>query len=160
MAPPVGNFVTIGCRLPAGMNLEIGLQTTVRGGPQNGLVPQIKRMPNYRRIRINGTHARHAPLFREGIRMPATLRPEPFLTRVPADFWEAWKKEHEGTSLLRNGELFEVRNVQDAHGVKAQIIDASARPQPLAPLDPNEKFKFGKETVEKAEFEDKSEDGK
>lgn len=143
--------VTIGCRLPKGITLEVGLQTTTKvTGPSGvtGLVAQVKRSDKYQRIVIKGTHHHNAALFRAGLRPPSILRPEPFLTpNVPKDAWDEWCRQHAGCWLLRSQNLFEVKG--DARAI---ILDVMKNPAPLSPMDPTKPLKVGNDTVETADF--------
>jgi len=149
--------VTIGCRLPNGIVLEVGLETTARGGPQNGLVTRIRKTEAYRRYVLKGHHEHNRALFRQGIRLPATLKPEPFINRnVPKDLWDQWNKEHPASWLVSSGAIFVISN-KDEGSVKAAAIDASAKsPQPLAPIDPTKPLRIGEDTIETADFQPKA----
>lgn len=143
--------ITIGCRLPSGIALEVGLQATVKGGPFNRPLSLVKRTDQYKRIILRGTHRHTAKMRAAKIQVPSMMDPEPFFTDVPLDFWQRWKKEHPGSPLLTNGDLFEVANEGDK---KAITIDVQARPQPMQPLDPSKKIVVDGNTVEKADFGD------
>lgn len=142
----------IGCRLPNGYVLEVGLQTTVRGGPKDGLISLVKKRGDYQRRVLHGTHAHNAKLLLRGIRLPSELNPEPFINNVPKDLWERWKKEHANAAVLKTGQLFEVADPKD---VKAVILDVMASPTPLAPMDPSKIFKHDDNKVETADFDEK-----
>lgn len=142
--------IQIGCRLPNGYVLEVGLRTTVRGGPKDGLVSLVSRQEDYHRITLHGTHAHNAALLRRGIRLPAELNPPPFINTVPLAFWERWKKEHARAAILKAGDLFEIRDEKDKAAI---ILDAQAAPSPLAPMDPSKKFKSDGNKVETADFD-------
>ena len=148
-------MVTIGCRFPNGYTLEVGLQTTVRGGPKDGLVSLLRRQSDYQRIKLKGTHWHHANLLRQGIRPPAVLNPEPFVNQIPKDFWERWKKDHPGAAVIKSGDLFEIATAKDAGNVKAAVLDAMSKPAPLAPMDPSKAITVGTDKVETANFDEK-----
>jgi hypothetical protein len=146
--------VTIGCRLPNGIILEVGLQTTIKGGPHNRPIEKIKRLGNYRRIGLRGVNGHSLAMRRAGIQTPAVANPEPFLNRnIPKDAWEEWKRKHSDSPLLARGDLFEVKDVKDE---RAMVIDAMAKPAMLAPLDMTKPMKIGTngETIETADFKD------
>lgn len=134
--------VTLGCRLPAGMVLEVGLQTTVNGGPLNRPIAQIKQLPNYKRVVLKGTHEHTAETRRMNVQVPSILNPKPFINRnISKDFWEEWKKDHPGSYLLAQGLIFEIKG--DAASAKAAAIDAMAQPAILQPIDPSKKLRIG-----------------
>lgn len=144
--------VSIGCRLPTGIILEVGLQTTVKGGPSNRSIEQIKRLDNYARVHLGGTNQHSAPARKMGILMPSVVAPEPFITRnVSKALWEEWKRKHPGSWLLRSNNIFEVK---DEKSIRAQIIDSMATPAPLAPMDPTKALTVGGDKVETAQFKD------
>lgn len=149
-------LVTIGCRFPNGYTLEVGLQTTVKGGPKDGLISLVRRTDDYQRIKLKGTHWHNAAMFRRGILVPSVGNPEPFLNQIPKDFWERWKREHPKAAVLKSGDLFEIADATKGGNAKAAVIDAMSKPAPLAPLDPSKILTVGKDKVETANFsEDK-----
>lgn len=144
--------VTIGCRLPKGITLEVGLQTTVKGGPANGLIPQVKRTKGYQRVTIKGTHWHNAHMFRQGIRPPSILAPEPYYTNnVSKAFWDEWCRTHADCWLLRSRNLFEVKSQDEK---KIIVMDLMAQKAPLGPIDPSKPFVVGKDVVETADFKE------
>lgn len=143
--------VTIGCRLPAGISLEVGLQTTVDGGPFNRPIAQIKQLKNYKKVTLRGTHEHTRETRNMGIQVPSMLNPKPYINRnISKDFWEEWKKDHPDSYLLKQGLIFEIKNGVDAANSKAAAIDAMAQPAILQPWDPSKKMKIGPngETIE------------
>lgn len=142
--------VTIGCRIPNGYILEVGLQTVAQ--LKDDTTPMVRKLPNYKRIRIGGTHDHTLSMRLQGIQVPSMLNAAPFLTRgVPKDLWEQWKKEHPGSWAVESGNLFEVRgNERDA--IK-EAKDVS--PAVLQPLDPTATVSVGSGKVEKADFVEK-----
>lgn len=145
--------VTIGCRLPNGYVLEVGLETTVRTA-SGGLATQIRRTPAYARFVLEGTHGHTKAARLQGILLPSVLAPEPFINRnVPKALWDQWKKDHPNASVLKAGYIFEVKD-DNAASIKAATIDASAKaPQPLAPIDPSKPFAVGPDKVETADHQ-------
>lgn len=142
--------ITLGCRLPNGYVLEVGLQTTVKIA--NGLMPQLRRTPSYQRVRLGGTHDHTRGVRRQGIQVPAMLNAEPFLTRnVPKALWDRWKSEHQGAWVLKSGNIFEVKDVKDERSL---ILDSMAMPAVFQPVDPSKAIKVGDSTIEKANFEE------
>lgn len=144
-------MIKIGCRLPNGYMLEVGLQTTVTGGPQNRPITQVQRRDNYQRIKLRGTHAHTADMRAQKIQVPSILAPQPFFTPVPVAFWDQWKKEHKRNGALKNGDIFEIKNEADT---KAIVLDVMAKKGPLAPVNPDEVLKVGADMIEKANFGD------
>lgn len=65
--------VTIGCKLPAGVIMQVG----------------------EKRVRINGWNQNTIQGASHGV-----------TTDVPADLWEAWKKEHADSKLVKDGFIF------------------------------------------------------
>lgn len=151
--------VTVGCRLPSGLMLEVGLQRTVNGGPHNRPVAAVRRLSNYRSFTLRGTNAHTAPMRAQGIQVPSVLSPQPFInSNVPKDLWEQWKKENSASPLLRRNEIYEVKNGGDANSQAAAIDALATSPTPLTPIDRGKKMKFGVDTVEVADFIAKQED--
>lgn len=139
--------IEIGCRLPAGYTLEIGLQTTIQAN--NRPVTQVQRKPDYRRVVLKGTHSHTASMRKQKIQIPSIQAPQPAFTTVEVAFWERWKKEHVGNNVLRNGNIFEVKNAGDKSAI---VLDVMARPQVLAPIDPDKIYRTDGNKIEKADF--------
>lgn len=155
MADQKSQFVTIGCRLPNGYTLEVGLQTTeVIATPAGGkaLVSNVRQLDNYARFVLKGTNERIRRAMREEkILLPSRSRPDPFYNRnVPREFWEQWKREHPKNGALKRGDIFEVPNGEPNE--KAATLDMAATPNPLAPMEQG-KFVVGDLVVEKAQFD-------
>lgn len=123
-----GETVIIGCRLPSGITLEVGLQTREKN-EEGKWVTMVKRLDNYERIVLKGWHHHNTT----GLQMPAGVQSDrPFLNRhVSKAAWEQWKLEHSRSWLLKNEILFEAANEADAQ-VKA--MDAAQAPSLLAPI--------------------------
>ncbi len=140
--------VTIGCRIPNGYVLEVGLQTVAP--MKDDTIPMVKKLANYKRIRIGGTHDHQRSARLAGIQVPSMANPDAFLTRgVPKDLWEQWKKEHPGSWAVESGNLFEVRGNERDAIKEAKTIS----PAVLQPVDPSKTMKIGNDVIEKAEFE-------
>ncbi len=120
--------VIIGCRLPSGITLEVGLQTLEKNSDGKTFT-MVKRLDNYERIVLKGWHHHNTT----GLQMPAGVQSDrPFLNRhVSKAAWEQWKSEHAKSWLLKNQILFEAANEADAQ-VKA--MDAAQAPTILAPI--------------------------
>jgi hypothetical protein len=142
--------VIIGCRLPNGLVLEIGYETTTSdvGGR---LVTQVRKLANYQRIALKGWNAHSEEMRRQEIQVPAAMNTRPFLNRgVSKAAWEQWKAAHTDSWLIKNGILFEAENEPDAQ-VKAGDIGKD-KLTVLAPLDKNALPKG----VEQADFTKKA----
>jgi hypothetical protein len=77
------DLITIGCKLPHGIWLEVGIEHV------EGVWGASIRGPKYARVLLNGTHAefqKKAPT----IQPVATLNPEPGLTQIPKQVWDDW----------------------------------------------------------------------
>jgi hypothetical protein len=128
-APTTGTAtVIIGCRLPSGITLEVGLQTREKNS-DGKLVTMVKRLDNYERIVLKGWHYHNTT----GLQMPAGMQSErPYLNRgVSKAAWEQWKLEHAGSWLLKNNILFEADSEAEAQG---KAIDFAKAPTILAPI--------------------------
>lgn len=146
--------VTVGCRLPNGLKLEVGLQRTVNSGPQNRPVVAVKQLENYRSFTLLGTNAHSASMRSQGIQVPSVLDPQPFINpNVPKDLWDQWVKENHSSPLLKRREIYDVKNGGTANSQAASIDALATSPTPLTPLDRSKKMKFGVDTVETAEFD-------
>lgn len=147
--------VTIGCRLPNGYVLEVGLLTTTRVG--NGTIPQLIRTEDYRRFTIRGTREHNRELAKRGFLPPAQLGAEPYLNHnVPKDLWEQWKKEHKGAWAVTSDNLFEVKDGKDTANAAAAVLDMGQAPRVLEPFDISKKFKTGDAVVEVADFHEEN----
>jgi len=124
-------LIRIGCKLPHGLWLEIGVEHTegAWGGVVNG--------PKYAKVLLNGTHA-------EGMkRVPtiqpvASLNPEPGLTDIPKDVWDAWIAEggmgFRHPARLNNLIFVVPKGKEDA---KAILQAVESLRSGFEPLDPN-----------------------
>ena len=136
--------VSIGCKLPNGYVLEVDYKVTERVG--NGSVTMLSRGEKYQRIQLGGTHEHTAAARRQGIQLPSILNPQPYVTKVPKDFWEAWVKAHPRAWVLRSGNIF-VMPTGDEASAKAALMDANARPSILQPMDPSKPMKVGQDNT-------------
>lgn len=130
-APATGTeTVIIGCRLPSGITLEVGLQTLERNADGKWFT-MVKRLDNYDRIVLKGWHHHNAT----GLQMPAGMNSDrPYLNRgVNKAAWEEWKKEHAKSWLLKNHILFEAATEAEAM-LKATGEAIDGTPKPLAPI--------------------------
>lgn len=135
-------IVTIGCKLPAGLVLEVGLQT-VEKIPGGGLSTAVKRLDNYQRFVIRGWNHHSAPMRKQlldaksSAGVPHGTNTLPYLNRgVPKDLWEQWKAEHPDSWLLKNEILFEVA-AKDEAGAALRVAEGASTPKVFEPLDPS-----------------------
>ncbi len=122
-------LITIGCKLAHGIWLEVGLEHTP------GVWGASVRGPKYVRVLLNGTHAewqKKAPT----IQPVATLNPEPGLTQIPKDVWEAWCQGMGKTHPARlNSMIFVVP--KDTGAAKDVLQAAKDSRSGYEPIDPN-----------------------
>lgn len=150
--------VSIGCRLPNGLKLEVGFSVSQKG---NGGAPfaMVTKHENYDSFVLKGTN-QHL-IVRDQTRKPVAVLPnqrnrEPYINlNVPKDLWDRWKKENAKSWHLTSGQVFEVPK-NDRDTVKAATIDAAAKSSPIfEPLDPSQKMQL--ENVAIAKFEEEKE---
>lgn len=134
------DFVTIGCKLPAGLVLEVGLQTLERNS-DGKMVPMVKKLPNYARHVIRGWNHHSAAARKQLIDaksstgVPHGTNTQPYLNRnVPKALWEQWKKDHPGSWLFKNQLLFEVANGDEASAA-LKIAESASTPTVFEPID-------------------------
>jgi hypothetical protein len=109
----MGKLLTIGCKLPHGVVLEIGLDADGR------------RVPGYRRVKLNGalhSSARDAGGFG--------------LTEVMDDFWDAWKKKNSGLAFM-NPSVGMITEHASRESAIAACRERTAVVTRLEALDPN-----------------------
>lgn len=122
-------LIRIGCKLPHGMWLEVGIDRVP------GVWGSSHRGPKYARLLLNGTHAewqKKAPT----IQPVASLNPEPGLTDIPKDIWDAWCDGMGKTHPARlNNLIFVVpKNKDEANAV---LKAAESLRTGFEPLDPD-----------------------
>jgi len=104
--------VTVGCKFPNGLMLELG-KPGVSEGPHA-----------YRRVFLKGANTALIQNVAGGYG----------LTEVDADFWEAWKKKFQHLSAIRDGHVFAQADVASA---QAMAIEHEKERTGMEPLDPN-----------------------
>ena len=125
------DYVTVCCKTPHGFWLELDeLHHDIPG--LGGTVADVYR-PSGKRFQICGSLADHAKSNNHG-RVVAGYG----LTEVPADFWEAWVKQHKGFPPLTNGTLFAQPN-PDRAGRQAK--EQTTIKTGMEPMDPNKPAK-------------------
>lgn len=134
--------VTIGCKLPAGLVLEVGLQTVEKDG-RGGLATAVKHLDTYQRYVIRGWNHHSADMRKQLLEVkssagvPHGMSTKPFLNRgVPKDLWDQWKAEHPDSWLLKNEVLFEVAS-RDEAGAALRVAESDKTPKVFEPLDPS-----------------------
>lgn len=133
--------VTIGCRLPNGIRLEIGYTASQK--PSGGApFARYTKGKNYQEVLIKGANQHlviRDPSTRKIVStLPARRTSEPFLNTVSKDFWDQWTKEHPDNWYMASGNLFVVPKV-DAETIEAATMDASAKSDPIfRPMDPTQ----------------------
>ena len=96
--------VTVGCKLPHGLVLEI-----VEVGKSDGK-EMLNPAPVGKRVTLAGANSLHT-----GILMPATLQIA--YTAVDADFWAAWLKKNSDLAFVKNGMVFAAEKPADAQAM-------------------------------------------
>jgi hypothetical protein len=133
--------VTIGCKLPAGLKIEVGLQTVeVIDGKR---VTSLKRLPDYQSFILRGWNHHTSEMRKQLVESKSTMgvphgmNTRPFLNRgVPKALWERWKDEHKASWLLKNELLFEVAAGDEASAA-LRIHESDSTPKIFEPVDPN-----------------------
>lgn len=131
--------VIIGCRLPSGITLEVGLQTLEKNG-DGKFFTMVKRLDAYARIVLKGWHHHNTT----GLQMPAGVSSDrPFLNRgVSKAAWDEWKRMHAKSWLLKNHILFEATDEATAQLKAMEAVDGT--PKVLTPIN----VKDGKPVVD------------
>lgn len=149
--------VSIGCRLPNGLKLEVGFSVSDKG---NGGAPfaMVRKLENYATYTLRGTN--QSLIVRDQTRKAVAVLPnqrgrEPFINaNVPKDVWERWFKDNAKSWFVTSGNVFLVPK-NDASTVKAVALDAAAKSKPLfEPLDPAEKMQLENNAITKREDEE------
>lgn len=123
-------LVTIGCKLPHGLTIEVGLVSLEKGtwgAPVEG--------PKYRKATLNGTHAEWMKR-NPTIQPVATLNPEPGLTQIPEDLWEEWCKGQGKAHPARlNNTIFVVPDSKEDATAVLQAVESLRTG--FEPIDPD-----------------------
>lgn len=126
--------VTIGCRLPHGLKLEVGYKTT-RKGADGKVFANYEKQDNYQCFVLKGTNEHTLAQRASGIQVPSNGNPVPFINKnVPKDIWEQWVKEHPRNWYQKSMNIFVVTDGTQA-SADAMVIDSMATQAPLAPLN-------------------------
>lgn len=98
-------FVTIGCRLPNGLILEL---------------------PGKPPVTLNGQNSAQA-----GSPIILLSEADCGYTEVDAEFWQAWKTAYKGYAPLENNAIFEAKNKADAKAVAKELKKEKTGLEPL-----------------------------
>ncbi len=148
--------VSIGCRLPNGLKLEVGFAVSEKG---NGGAPfaMVRKLDTYATFSLRGTN-QHL-IVRDQTRKPVAVLPnqrgrEPFINpNVPKALWDQWVKDNPKSWHLTSGQIFLVPK-NDPNTVKAAALDAAGKSKPIfEPLDPAEKMQLENAAIAKFEEE-------
>jgi hypothetical protein len=147
--------VTIGCKLPAGLVLEIDYQQMVPEGKDGKLVPVNRRGDNYARYIIRGWNHHTAEQRKQLLEnkstagVPHGMNTRPYLNRnVPKALWDQWKADHKTSWLLKNGLLFEVKS-GDEISAALRVKEAEKTPTVFEPIDSTKTVVPGVKPLEK-----------
>jgi hypothetical protein len=144
--------VSIGCRLPNGLKLEVGYQTSHQGAGGAPFV-MYRKSADYATFTLKGRNQHllvRNPVGKIVTTLASQIGLEPVITHgVPADLWQRWSKEHADSWLLKSGQIF-VLPKTDAATVKAVTTDAKAiSPNILEPLNPKEVMKIDSVSIQR-----------
>jgi hypothetical protein len=146
-------MVSIGCRLPNGLKLEVGFKVNERG-ERGAPFAMVRKLETYDSFLLRGANQRS--IVRDATRKPIAVLPnvrnrEAYINQVPNNFWERWKKENAKSWHLTSGQIFEVPK-NDASTIKAASIDAGAKSKAVfEPIDPAEKMKLESNVITQLE---------
>ncbi|MEK7888231.1 hypothetical protein AAB992_14020 [Burkholderia contaminans] len=104
---PSDDMVTVACKLPQGLHLDIVKHGEVR-----------------RRVTLNGANSSHA-VAGFGI-----------TERVPKAFFEQWLAEHQELPAIRNELIFALPRRADVEAMAAERVDMKSGLEPLDPKKP------------------------
>lgn len=149
--------VTIGCKLPAGLKLEVGLQTVTKDKDGKITGVELKRLDNYGSFIIRGWNHHSHEMRKQLVESKSTsgvphgMNTRPFLNRnVPKALWEQWKSEHKGSWLLKNDILFEVAAGDEASAA-LRVSESDKTPKIFEPLDSTKTIVPGVKPLEREE---------
>jgi hypothetical protein len=150
--------VMIGCKLPAGLVLEVGLQTVTKDATGKITGVEIRRLESYARFIIRGWNHHSVEMRKQLVESKSTagvphgMNTRPFINRnVPKKLWEQWKAEHKGSWLLKNEILFEVKAGDEASAA-LRIAEGDKTPKVFEPIDPSKTIVPGVKPLEKEEI--------
>lgn len=149
-------MVSVGCRLPNGLKLEVGFKVNERGD-RGAPFAMVRKLDNYDSCVLRGTNQRlivRGPDRKAVAVLPNARNREAYINQVPKDLWERWKKENAKSWHLSSGQVYEVPK-NDASTVKAASLDAGAKSKNIfEPIDPAEKMKLENNVLTQLEKEE------
>lgn len=149
-------MVSVGCRLPNGLRLEVGFSVSEKG---DGGAPfaMVRKLDNYRQWLLRGTN-QHL-IVRDQTRKPVAMLPnqanrEPYVNQVPKSLWDEWVRKNSKSWHLLSGNIFVIPKTSPSE-VKATVLDAAAKSKPIfEPMDPSKKMVIEDVTIAKLEEEE------
>lgn len=142
--------VSVGCRLPNGLVLEVGYSVS---NPGRGGAPfaQYRKGKDYRTHTLRGLN-QHS-IIRGVDGKPIAVKPsetgrEPFInSNVPKDLWDAWLAKYKNSWAVTSGQVFMVPG-SDAASAKAVAMDAKSKSSNVfEPMDPKTPMKIEDHTI-------------
>jgi hypothetical protein len=137
-------FVTVACKLPNGLILEIrpmidSSEQTPTGIPRSFKIAAASMAPTWPRfhIRGNGIFVGQPPAF-------PIEHGYAFTPKIPKEFWERWLEVNKDSEVVKNRVIFAFQSIEDVH------IEASNNKKVrtgLEPLEPNVEDDNGKVIV-------------
>lgn len=148
-------MVSIGCRLPNGLRLEVGysVNDSGRGGSPFAL---YRKHEDYQSFTLKG--ANQHSIVRDPQGKPLAMLPnqanrEPVINMVPKDIWDRWFKEHSKSWHVTSGQVFLIPKT-DAGTVKAVVLDAKGKSAAIfEPIDPTKTMKMEDHSITRREDE-------
>lgn len=129
----MGNLVSVGCKLPQGLILELGY-SIVDGNVVQG--------DSYKRIVLAG--ANQHSVTEGALRTPSPKDLRPGITNnVDEEAFDAWVKAHANTNIVKNGLVFKAKNAGEA---TARANDLTQKKMGMEPVDPSKHPGVGKLT--------------
>lgn len=121
-------MVTVGCKHPSGLVLEI--DESREEAPTPGANKVKVHYPTGRKVTLNGSNSTHpdSPQVASG-RVVGGYG----LTNVPEDFWSMWTAQHQDFPMLKNGTLF-AHPTQD--GITTEAANRRTVKNGMEPMDP------------------------
>ncbi len=149
--------VSIGCRLPNGLRLEVGFSVNDagKGGAPFAL---YRKHETYQAHTLKGTNQQlivRDPRGKALAMLPNQMNREPVINHgVPKDLWDQWCKDNPKSWHLKSGQIFLVPK-PDSSTVKAVSLDAKAKSAPVfEPIDPSKTMKLEDHSVSRREDDD------
>lgn len=119
----MGNRISVGCKLPQGLILEMGY--SIEGG-------NVVQGPDYQRVALNGA-SQHSTIVGT-LRSPSPTDLRPGITNgVDEELFDAWVKQHANTNIVKNGLIFKAKNAAEA---TAMANDLTKKKTGFEPVDP------------------------